>query len=44
MDLGTLDLESNDFKWGLIGHSSRNMEDIGTEGNLNSWAFREEEF
>lgn len=36
VDLGTLDLESNDFKWALIGHSGRNMEDIGAEGDLNS--------
>ena len=24
------------FKWGLMGHPSRNMENIGAEGDLNS--------
>ena len=24
------------FKWDLTGHPSRNMEDIGAEGDLNS--------
>ena len=23
------------YKWGLIGHPNRNMEDIGVEGDLN---------
>ena len=27
------------FKWDLMGHSSRNMENIGAEGDLNSEDF-----
>ena len=39
MDLGALDLDLWEavecFTWGLMGHPSRNMKDIGAEGDLN---------
>jgi hypothetical protein len=35
VDLGTLDLKVVEcFKWGLMGHTSRNMEDFVAESNL----------
>ena len=43
MDLGTLELKINEcFKWDLVSHPSRNMEDTGTEGDLNSWGLAQE--
>lgn len=47
VDLGTLALECHEtFKWDLMGHPSRNMEDedVGAEGDINSCGFRGEKF
>ena len=30
------------FKWGLVGHPSRNIEDTGAEGELNSGGLAQE--
>ena len=30
------------FKWGLMGHSSRNMKDIGAESDLNCGVLAQE--